>query len=119
MCACTCDIAASPHAQLPTSDPHLSFWVIPFGAVTSVADHPLVPFLRAGVNVGVNTDTRLMSDVSPTGEMWALHNECGIDWTEIGRLVENAIASSFAPVETRRRLLDEVVRPAYTSLAEA
>ena len=89
------------------------------GAVASVADHPLVPFLRAGFNVGVNTDNRLMSDVSPTGEMWALHSECGIDWTEIGRLVENAIASSFAPVETRRQLLDEVVRPAYATLAEA
>ncbi|NDH24299.1 MAG: adenosine deaminase, partial [Actinobacteria bacterium] len=43
---------------------------------------------------------------------------CGITWEEIGRLVENAIASSFAPLETRRAILDEVVRPAYASLAE-
>ena len=68
--------------------------------------------------IGVNTDTRLMSDVSPTGELWALHEACGITWEEIGCLVENAIASSFAPLETRRAILDEVVRPAYASLAE-
>ena len=88
------------------------------GAVPTVADHPVIPFLRAGFNVGVNTDNRLMSDVSPTGELWALHEACGITWGEIGRLVENAIASSFAPLETRRAILDEVVRPAYASLAE-
>ena len=85
----------------------------------TVADHPVIPFLRAGFNVGVNTDNRLMSDVSPTGELWALHEACGITWEEIGCLVENAIASSFAPLETRRAILDEVVRPAYASLAES
>jgi len=88
------------------------------GAVPTVADHPVIPFLRAGFNVGVNTDNRLMSAVSPTGELWALHEACGITWEEIGCLVENAIASSFAPLETRRATLDEVVRPAYASLAE-
>ena len=87
------------------------------GAVPSVADHPIGPFLRAGLNVSVNTDNRLMSHVSPSSEMTAVAEAFDLTWHEIGRLVENAIRSSFAPWSTRQRLLDTVVRPAYAALA--
>lgn len=33
--------------------------------------------------------------------------------TEVERLVVNAIASGFAPYETRRRLIDDVVKPYF------
>ena len=41
-------------------------------AVASVAEHPIAPFLRAGFNVSVNTDNRLMSHVLPSTEMFAV-----------------------------------------------
>jgi adenosine deaminase len=88
------------------------------GAVDSVADHPIGPFLRHGFNVSVNTDNRLMSHVSPSSEMWAVATAFDLSWHEIGRLVENGIRSAFAPSETRQRLLDHVVRPAYAALSE-
>lgn len=87
------------------------------GAVPSVADHPIGPFLRAGFNVGVNTDNRLMSHVMPSSELWAVADAFHLDWHEIGRLVRNAAESSFAPYEVRRRLVDEVIEPAYAALA--
>ena len=86
------------------------------GAVASVRDHPVIPFMRAGFNVGVNTDNRLMSDVSPSSELIALNDAHGLSWTEIERLVTNAISSGFAPLPERQRILNEIVSPAYTTL---
>lgn len=86
------------------------------GAVASVRDHPVIPFMRAGFNVGVNTDNRLMSDVSPSSELIALNDAHGLSWSEIERLVTNAISSGFAPLPERQRILAQIVSPAYTAL---
>jgi adenosine deaminase len=87
------------------------------GAVPSVAAHPVIPFLRAGFNVGVNTDNRLMSDVIPSSEMWALCEAHDLGWDDVRRLVTNAIASSFAPLDVRRDIVERIVTPAYAALA--
>ena len=87
------------------------------GAVPSIAEHPLGPFLRAGFSVGVNTDNRLMSAVSPASELAAVTTAFDLSWAEIERLVTNAIEAGFAPHEERRRIVDDVVRPAYAELA--
>jgi adenosine deaminase len=87
------------------------------GAVASVGDHPVIPFLRAGFNVGVNTDNRLMSDVSPSSELIALNNAHNLTWEEISRLVTNAISSGFAPLDERQRIINDIVSPAYSALA--
>jgi adenosine deaminase len=87
------------------------------GAVPSIEEHPIAAFLRRGFNVGVNTDNRLMSKVMPSSEMHVVASTFGLDWTEIGQLVENAIMASFAPWDTRVRLVHDVVRPAYVALA--
>lgn len=86
------------------------------GAVASVGDHPVIPFLRAGFNVGVNTDNRLMSDVSPSSELIALNNAHNLTWEEISRLVTNAISSGFAPLDERQRIINDIVSPAYSVL---
>jgi len=85
------------------------------GAVDSVADHPVIPFMRHGFNVGVNTDNRLMSDVSPTGELRALHDAHSLTWSEVHTLVTNAIGSGFASREIRRRIIDSIVDPWYAA----
>ena len=77
------------------------------GAVASVADHPVVPFLRAGLNVSVNTDNRLMSHVLPSTELHAVAVAGDLSLAEVERLVTNGIASGFAPWATRQRLLAE------------
>jgi adenosine deaminase len=39
-----------------------------------------------------------------------------LSWDEIERLVTNAVTSSFAPWAQRRRIVDEIVAPAYAAL---
>ena len=68
-------------------------------------------------SVSVNTDNRLMSKVSPSSEMHAVATAFGLSWGEVGRLVENAISSGFAPHELRQHILRDVVRPVYARLA--
>jgi adenosine deaminase len=86
---------------------------VQIGAVPSVADHPIGPFLRAGLNVGINTDNRLMSNVRPSLELAAVADAHDLTVAEMGRLAEHAMWSSFAPMATRRALIDETIRPAY------
>lgn len=86
------------------------------GAVAAVGQHPIGAFLRHGFNVSVNTDNRLMSKVSPTSEMQAVATAFDLSWQEVGRLVENGVSSGFAAFDERRRILRDVVRPAYAAL---
>jgi adenosine deaminase len=88
---------------------------VQIGAVPSVADHPIGPFLRAGFLVNVNTDNRLMSNVSVSSEVAAVTQAFGLSRTEIGQLAVNALESAFAPRSVRDRLLREIVRPAYAA----
>ena len=58
-----------------------------------------------------------MSAVSPASELAAVTAAFDLSWAEIERLVTNAIEAGFAPYEERRRIVDDVVRPAYAELA--
>jgi adenosine deaminase len=87
------------------------------GAVASVADHPIGPFLRHGFNVSVNTDNRLMSHVTASSEMAAVAAAFDLTWDEIATLVRNGVMASFAPIEKRRALVAQVIDPAYAALA--
>lgn len=91
---------------------------VQIGAVPELARHPIGPFLRAGFNVCVNTDNRLMSNVSATSELHAVATTFGFGWDEVERLVTNAVESSFSSWDERRRIVDTVIRPAYQALAE-
>lgn len=86
---------------------------VQIGAVPSVADHPIGPFLRAGFSVGINTDNRLMSHVMPSTELAAVAEAHDLTSAELGRLAVNAARSSFAPYEERDRLIRDVLHPAY------
>jgi adenosine deaminase len=78
---------------------------VQIGAVADIAAHPVGPFLRAGFNVGVNTDNRLMSNVMPSSELYAVAVSHRLDRDEIERLTTNAMMSSFAPMDVRRGIL--------------
>jgi adenosine deaminase len=81
------------------------------GAVPSFEEHPVAKMLRAGFSVGLNTDNRLMSDVSPSSELAATSVAFDLSWGEAERVVTNAIEAGFAPYEVRRDVLDRLVRP--------
>ncbi len=89
---------------------------VQIGAVPSVADHPVGPFLRAGFNVGLNTDNRLMSNVRPSSELLAVANAHALTVDEVEQLAVNAMMSSFAPMAMRRALVETTIRPAYAGI---
>jgi adenosine deaminase len=81
---------------------------VQIGAVPELAAHPVGPMLRAGFDVSINTDNRLMSDVSPSSELLAVAQTFGLTDDEVRRLVTNGIMAGFAPIETRRAIAERV-----------
>jgi adenosine deaminase len=100
-----------PLEMCPTSNVHS-------GAATSVAEHPIDLLRRLRFRVTVNTDNRLMSNVSMSSEMQALDQAFGIGLGEMEWLTINAMKSAFAPFDERLRLINEVVKPGYAHLRQ-
>ena len=101
-----------PLEMCPTSNVHS-------GAAASVAEHPIDLLRRLRFRVTVNTDNRLMSNVSMSSEMQALDEAFGIGLGEMEWLTINAMKSAFAPFDERLRLINEVVKPGYAHLRQA
>ena len=71
---------------------------------------------RLRFRVTVNTDNRLMSNVSLSTEFQALDQAFGIGLGEMEWLTLNAVKSAFAPFDERLRIINEVVKPGYARL---
>jgi adenosine deaminase len=87
------------------------------GVCDTVADHPIGLLARLKFRVTVNTDNRLMSDVSLSGEMAALVDAFGYGWDELEWLTINAMKSAFWPFEKRLAIISDVIKPGYAALA--
>jgi adenosine deaminase len=98
-----------PLEMCPTSNVHT-------GAAASIEDHPFDLLRRLRFRVTVNTDNRLMSDVSLSGEMAALDEAFGLGLGELEWLTINAMKSAFAPFDERLRIINEIVKPGYAHL---
>jgi len=86
------------------------------GVCDTVADHPIGLLAKLRFRVTVNTDNRLMSDVTLSGEMAALVDAFDYGWRDLEWLTINAMKSAFWPFEKRLALIDEVIKPGYASL---
>ena len=98
-----------PLELCPTSNVHT-------GAVASVAEHPIDLLRRLRFRVTVNTDNRLVSDVTLSGEFARLIDAFGFGLAEVEWLTLNAMKSAFWPFDDRLRLIDEVIKPGYAAL---
>jgi adenosine deaminase len=101
-----------PLEMCPTSNVHS-------GAAASVDEHPIDLLRRLRFRVTVNTDNRLMSNVSLSSEFKALDEAFGIGLGEMEWLTINAMKSAFAPFDERLRIINEVVKPGYAHLRQA
>jgi len=97
-----------PLEMCPTSNVHTG--------AAAIEDHPIDLLRRLRFRVTVNTDNRLMSDVTLSSELAALDRAFGIGLGEIEWLTVNALKSAFAPFDERLRLINEVVKPGYAHL---
>jgi adenosine deaminase len=85
------------------------------GAVPSIARHPLRLLRQLQFRVTVNTDNRLMSQVSLSSELELGVREFGYGWSDIEWLTLNAMKSAFAPFDERLRLINTVIKPGFAT----
>jgi adenosine deaminase len=90
---------------------------VQIGAVPTLADHPVGPFLQWGFNVTVNTDNRLMSNTSMSKEMHLLSEAFDYGLADLQWLTLNAMKSCFLPFDQRLRMINEVIKPGYSAMA--
>jgi adenosine deaminase len=98
-----------PLEMCPTSNVHT-------GAAASIAEHPIDLLRRLRFRVTVNTDNRLMSNVSMSSEFAVLDEAFDLGLEEMRWLTLNAMKSAFAPFDERLRLINDVVKPGYARL---
>ena len=73
-------------------------------ATTSFAAHPVRRYFDAGLNVLLNTDNRLMSGTTLTGEYAAAAQHLGFTFDELARMALNGFESAFLHHQERSRL---------------
>jgi adenosine deaminase len=98
-----------PMEMCPTSNVHS-------GAAPSIAEHPIGLLHRLRFRVTVNTDNRLMSDVSLSQEFANLVDAFGYGWKDLRWFTINAMKSAFWPFDGRLKLIEEIIKPGYAAL---
>jgi adenosine deaminase len=102
-----------PLEMCPTSN-------VDTGTVATLADHPIDLLKRLRFRVTLNTDNRLMSNLSLSDEFANMVATFGWDLADMEWLTLNAIKSAFLPFDGRLRIINEQVKPGYARLrAEA
>jgi adenosine deaminase len=88
------------------------------GAAASIEEHPIDLLRRLRYRVTVNTDNRLMSDVTLSSEFQVVADTFGIGLDEMEWLTTNAMKSAFAPFDERLEIIKETIKPGYARLRE-
>jgi adenosine deaminase len=86
------------------------------GVCATYADHPINMLRQLRFRVTVNTDNRLMSAITMSGEFRQLRDAFGYDLRDFQWLTVNAMKSAFAPFEERLTLINNIIKPAYAQL---
>jgi adenosine deaminase len=86
------------------------------GAAASIAEHPIGLLTRLRYRVTVNTDNRLMSDITLSQEFHHLVDAFGWGWDEIEWFTINAMKSAFWPFDQRLRIIQGVIKPGFATL---
>jgi adenosine deaminase len=97
-----------PLEMCPTSN-------VQTGAAPSIAQHPIRLLRQLQFRVTVNTDNRLMSQVTLSSEFHRLTEEFGYGWSDIEWLTVNAMKSAFAGFDERLRLINTVIKPGFAT----
>jgi adenosine deaminase len=102
-----------PLEMCPTSN-------VDTGTVSSIEQHPIDLLKRLRFRVTLNTDNRLMSQISLSDEFASMVTVFGWDLADMEWVTLNAIKSAFLPFDGRLRVINEQVKPGYARLrAEA
>ena len=73
------------------------------------ADHPIDKLYRAGISVGVNTDTRTICNITLTQEYEKLNRVFGWEAEDFLQCNLNALRAAFIPEQTRKELMARLI----------
>ena len=77
--------------------------------------HPVGAFYRAGFNVTLSTDNRLMSSTSMPAEFDFVSNHHGFGIDDLARTTWRSLDAAFCPWETKAELWEDAITPAYAA----
>jgi adenosine deaminase len=86
------------------------------GAVPSLAEHPIRHFMEQRFRVTVNTDNRLMSDVTLSEEFRRLSQALALTLDDVERLTLNAMKSAFVGYDERLAHIYGKIKPGFAKL---
>jgi adenosine deaminase len=72
------------------------------------SDHPIDRLLRAGISVGVNTDTRTISNVTLSEEYEKLHRAFGWSTNEFYQTNKFALDAAFLPRDLKMQIMEKI-----------
>ena len=75
------------------------------GAFASLREHPIRAMVEAGLSVSCSTDNRMMSSVTLSSELRAVHAQPGLSTAQLGQLMRAAVAASFMPAAVREQAM--------------
>ncbi len=87
------------------------------GVCASIAEHPIGLLKELGFRVTLNTDNRLMSDVTLSGELHAVADAFGYGWDDLRWFTVNAMKSAFLPFDERLELINEIIKPGFSMVS--
>jgi adenosine deaminase len=88
------------------------------GAVPSLAAHPFKILYQEKFRVTLNTDNRLMSNTTMSGEFQAAAETFGLTLHDFEKITINAMKSAFLPYKRRCDFIYSVIKPGYARLRE-
>ncbi|MDQ1365449.1 MAG: adenosine deaminase [Acidimicrobiaceae bacterium] len=86
------------------------------GAAPSIKEHPIDLLKRLRFRVTVNTDNRLMSDITLSREFAGLVDAFGYGWDDVEWMTINAMKSAFWPFEERLKIINGIIKPGFAAL---
>jgi adenosine deaminase len=86
------------------------------GAAPSLEAHPIRYFLAQRFRVTVNTDNRLMSDITLSEELRRLSEVVSLTLADVEKLTINAMKSAFVGYDERLALIYERIKPGFAKL---
>jgi adenosine deaminase len=89
----------------PTSNLHTGGW--------SPETHPVGSLHRAGFNVTLNTDNRLMSRTTLSDEFRLAVEHQNFTEVDLLQVTRQALMAAFAPLPVKRELLEDRIEPGY------
>jgi adenosine deaminase len=98
-----------PLEVCPTSNVHT-------GAAPSIARHPIDLLKRLRFRVTLNTDNRLMSGITLSGEFKTCADTFGWTLEDMEWLTLNAAKSSFYEFNQRLNMINTIIKPGYAAL---